>query len=53
MGKKIKRKFKSKWNYKKDYCDYQKQTWCELPKYKKCKDCIRLSDGTKACEVVL
>ena len=46
-------KIKSKYDYEKEYCEYENQSWCELPKFKRCKDCIRNEDGTKACYVML
>ncbi len=27
-------------------------SWCDLPKYKRCKDCLRCVDGSKACYVM-
>lgn len=46
-------KAKSKYNYETDYCEYENQSWCELPKGMRCEDCIRLPDGSKACEAKL
>ena len=40
-----------RYNFTTEYCEYEKQSWCELPKYKRCKYCIRCIDGSKACEV--
>jgi hypothetical protein len=42
---------KSKFNYITGVCVFEKQSWCNLPKYKRCEDCIRLKDKTKACGV--
>ena len=44
-------KAKSKYDFKKDYCEYEDGTWCNLPKYKRCEDVIRCEDGSKACYV--
>lgn len=34
-------------------CDFLiNGSWCNLPKYKRCKDCLRCVDGSKACNVV-
>lgn len=47
-------KAKTKFNYKKEYCQYvDRAGYCHLPKYKRCEDCIRLTDGSKACMVML
>jgi len=32
-------------------CKYENQSWCDLPKFKRCSDCLRLADGRKACYV--
>jgi hypothetical protein len=32
-------------------CEYENKTWCNLPKYKRCKNCLRCVDGSKACEI--
>ncbi len=52
-------KAKSRFNFDKDQktgkeigCKYENGTWCDLPKYKRCEDCIRCIDGTKACYVM-
>lgn len=48
-------KAKSRWNFnhKKNEkgCKYENGTWCDLPKFKRCANIIRCSDGSKACEV--
>ena len=44
-------KVKSKFNFIKGNCKYEKDTWCNLQKRKRCSDCIRLKDGSKACAV--
>lgn len=51
-------KAKSKYNFDIDPktgkvigCIYEKGTWCELPKGKRCEDCMRCIDGRKACYV--
>ena len=51
-------KAKSRYNFDKDTktgkeigCKYENGTWCELPKHKRCEDCMRCSDGSKACYV--
>ena len=36
---------------KENGCQYEKGTWCDLPKSKRCEDCIRCIDGSKACRV--
>jgi len=43
----------SKWNHKTDSCEYEDGSWCKLPKFKHCKFCMRLTDGTKACELAV
>jgi len=40
-----------RWDFKNGGCEYEYRTWCNLPKYKRCKHCIRCVDGSKACEV--
>lgn len=54
----MKGKAKPRFNFGKDPktgksigCQYENGSWCDLPKYKRCKHCIRVTDGTKACEV--
>jgi len=32
-------------------CEFENSTWCNLPKNKRCKHCIRCVDGRKACMV--
>jgi hypothetical protein len=32
-------------------CEYEEDSWCNLPKFKRCADCIRVVDGSKACYV--
>ena len=32
-------------------CQYEDGTWCNLPKFKRCKHCMRCVDGSKACGV--
>lgn len=32
-------------------CEYEDGTRCDLPKYKRCENCIRYTDGAKACKV--
>ena len=44
---------KSYYDYEKDECKFLDDGWCELPKFKRCKYCIRLKDGSKACMVAL
>lgn len=51
-------KAKSRFNFEIDEktgkeigCQYEKGTWCELPKYKRCEHCIRCVNGDKSCEV--
>ena len=51
-------KAKSKFNFEIDKatgkeigCIYLDNSWCKLPKYKRCEDCIYVSDGSKACYV--
>lgn len=51
-----KRKAKSRYNFTKKKgneigCKYENGTWCDLPKFKRCEDCIRCVDGSKACGV--
>jgi hypothetical protein len=46
-------KAKSKYDFKLNKCEFENQTWCNLPKHKKCEDCIRNTDGTKACNIKL
>lgn len=53
-------KAKSKYNFEinektdKEFgCKYENCTWCSLPKYKRCEDCIRCTDGSKACDVTV
>jgi hypothetical protein len=46
-----KREIKSRYNFEKETCEYESGTWCNLPKYKRCKDCIRCTNGDKACMV--
>ncbi len=46
-------KLKSRYDFDKEYCEFEDQSWCNLPKYKRCKHCIRCKDGSKACEVKL
>jgi len=33
----------------KNECEYSDNSWCNLPKYKRCEYCLRLRDGSKAC----
>ena len=48
---------KGRYNFDKDKngkeigCEYENGTWCDLPKFKRCKYCIRCANGDKACEV--
>ena len=42
---------KSRYNFEKDYCEYENDSWCNLPKYKRCEHCLRLINGDKACYV--
>lgn len=54
MAKKIKGRFNfeiSKETGKEIGCEYENGSWCKLPKFKRCKYCIRVVDGSKACEV--
>jgi hypothetical protein len=45
---------KTKYDYKKEHCDYTAPAgYCKLPKYKRCADCIRIKGGGKACMVEL
>lgn len=44
-------KAKSKFDFENNKCQYEDNTWCKLPKLKRCEDCIRLIDGSKACRV--
>lgn len=51
-------KAKTRFNFEKDLktgkeigCEYEKGTWCKLPKYKRCEHCIRCVDGSKACSI--
>ncbi len=45
-------KAKSRFNFNdKTGCEYENGTWCFLPKFKRCVDCIRCADGSKACRV--
>jgi len=51
-------KAKSRFNYninpktgKEIGCEYSDSSWCNLPKYKRCKDCLYVADGSKACYV--
>jgi hypothetical protein len=50
-------KAKTRYNFKKGTngkeigCPYEAGTWCTLPKYKRCDDCMRCPDGSKACYV--
>jgi len=45
---------RSRYDYKKERCAYSSPGgWCNLPKYKRCENCIRCADGSKACEVEL
>ena len=45
-------KGKAKPKVKNGKCKYQYQNtnWCKLPKQKRCEYCIRVNDGSKACE---
>lgn len=42
-------KAKSRFDKEKDQCEFEKSSWCELPKWKRCSYCLRLADGRKAC----
>ena len=44
---------KSRFNFKTNSCEHEDASWCTLPKYKRCKHCLRLRDGSKACEVMI
>jgi hypothetical protein len=48
---------KTKFDYKKNTCKYENQSWCDLPKYKKCPDCIISHNVSgkiiKACMVMI
>lgn len=46
-------KAKSKFNYETNTYKYSNNSWCKLPKYKRCEHCIRCENGDKACEVEL
>jgi len=46
-------KAKTKWDFEKNKCEYEDDYWCKLPKYKRCEDCIRCTDGSKACQIKL
>jgi hypothetical protein len=43
----------SKWNPETESCEFERGSWCDLPKYKHCKHCMRLPNGDKACEIKL
>lgn len=55
MGTKIKefvkcirnKKCGTKWNFREHKCEYENASWCNLPNYKRCRDCMRLEDGRK------
>jgi len=49
----MKGKPKSRWNDKTDSCEHENGSWCKLPKHKRCKDCLRCTDGSKACEMTI
>ena len=34
-------------------CRYQNNSWCKLPKYKRCEDVIRCPNGDKACYIYI
>lgn len=51
-------KAKSRFNFNEDEktgkligCEFENSTWCNLPKYKRCEDCMRLKGGGKACYI--
>jgi len=41
------------YDHNNDKCPHADSSWCNLPKYKHCKFCLRLKDGSKACELAL
>ena len=47
----MKGKANSKFDFVKETCQYEKGTWCNLPKGKRCEHVIRCKDGSKACQV--
>lgn len=56
----MKGKAKSKFNFninpatEREFgCEYEDNGWCNLPKNKRCADCIRAKDGSKACLVII
>jgi len=42
---------KSKFDFKNNNCEYLINGWCNMPRKKRCPHCLRIDDGTKACEV--
>ena len=51
MNIKKKTEPKSLYDFDKNECKHEYYSWCHLPKYKRCKHCIRLRNGSKACKV--
>ena len=44
-------KAKGRWDFKAKYCTYEFNTWCNLPKYKRCEHCIRCKGSSNACGI--
>jgi hypothetical protein len=40
---------KSRFDYEKGECEYEKSGWCELPSRKRCKDKSRVRNGGFCC----
>ncbi len=45
-------KAKSRYDFEKKTCEFiHQESWCNLPKFKRCKHVIRCADGSKACYI--
>lgn len=44
----------SRYNFEMERCEFSKKdTWCHLPKNKRCEHCLCILDGSKVCEIEL
>jgi len=44
---------KSRWNGRTNSCEYENSSWCNLPKFKRCERCMRCTDESKACGMMV
>lgn len=48
---KVKPLIDGRYDFAKEYCEYEDHSWCNLPKYKRCKHCMYCKNGDKVCSV--